>query len=50
MPDVTRIREAIERGEQRAAQELLPVGDSVDQRQLEARLAEYEQAAGGSKS
>ncbi|MHC4211204.1 MAG: hypothetical protein ACYSWT_15985 [Planctomycetota bacterium] len=50
MPDVTRILAAIDRGEQRAARELLPPGDSVDRRQLEARLAEYEQAAGGSKS
>ena len=31
---------------QRQAIELLPPGDSVDRRQLEARLAQYEQAAG----
>ena len=32
---------------QRQAVELLPPGDSVDRRQLEARLAQYEQAAVG---
>ena len=32
---------------QRQAVELLPPGDSIDRRQLEARLAQYEQAAVG---
>ena len=32
---------------QRQALELLPPGDTADRRQLEARLAQYEQAAGG---